>query len=135
MTIKQIQEFNRRTIICAVHNTEDYEEALRLEEKIFLENTIFQHCGSVYREYIPPCNIYQHIGKPLTLDRILIALQSQEIGFLNGYLFELEDKGYDGMMEQWICKWDLTKPTLEEQTEETQKAVAKLLGFGEGEND
>jgi hypothetical protein len=27
------------------------------------------------------------------------------------------------------------KPTLEEQTEETQKAVAKLLGFGEGEND
>jgi hypothetical protein len=36
-----------------------------------------------------------------------------------------------------VFTWDLTKPTLtlEEQTEETQKAVAKLLGFGEGEND
>jgi len=67
------------------------------------------------------------IGKPLTLDRILIALQSQEIGFLDGYLFELEDKGYDGMVEQFICEWNLTKPTLEEQTEKTQRAINTLL--------
>ena len=69
------------------------------------------------------------IGKPLTLNRVLIALQSQEIGFLDGFLFELEDKGYDGMMEQMICKWDLTKETLEEQTEETQRAINKLLTY------
>ena len=29
----------------------------------------------------------------------------------------------------FICKWDYAKQTLEEQTEETQIAIAKLLGW------
>jgi hypothetical protein len=38
--IKQIQEHNRKAIICAVHCTDDYEEALEKEAKIhFLDDS------------------------------------------------------------------------------------------------
>ena len=109
-TLEQIQEENRKAIIKAISPD------AKLINGLFFEPE--RADGSEY------CD---QIIIPFTLDRVLRALQSQEIGFLDGYLFELEDKGYDGMVEQWICKWDLTKETLEEQEEATQRAINDLL--------
>ena len=146
--IKQIQEHNRKAIICAVHGTDDYEEALRLELDVnckiqtdsetikIIELTEGQCWFNTRYDGFIDFDIsdiknerygWKIIGKPLTLDRVLLVLQSQEVGFLDGFLFELEDKGYDGMMERWICKWKLTRQTLEEQSEETQRAINELL--------
>jgi hypothetical protein len=68
------------------------------------------------------------LTQPLTLDRVLIAIRKcgfyadiwfgENIGFLN-FLFK-------------DLSWDLTKPTLEEQSEETQRGFYELLG---GENE
>ena len=50
----------------------------------------------------------------LTLDRVLIALKNIKCSWLDS-----------------DADWNLTKSTLEEQSEETQRAIYKLLG---GEN-
>jgi hypothetical protein len=39
-TLQEIQEFNRRKIICAVNGTENYQEALKLEYAEKGNNTI-----------------------------------------------------------------------------------------------
>jgi hypothetical protein len=127
--IKQIQEENRKIIIMACNPTaKSYEKALEMEEKICLANTIFEQGNSVYREYIHPCNVYQNIGKPLTLNRVLIATQNKFFASLMSkkeFMLYIEyNKGIDDPM--WI-EWDLTKETLEEQAEKTQRAINELL--------
>jgi hypothetical protein len=114
-SLKQIQEFNRKKIICAVNGTKDYEEALKKEYDKKGNNTI----SVPLREYE---------GEDLTLDRVLIAIRQcgytrdiwfgENIGFLN-FLFK-------------DLSWDLTKRTLEMQLKETQRAIYELLG---GENE
>jgi hypothetical protein len=93
-SLKQIQEFNRKKIICAVSLT-------RLEE---------------------------YGDENLTLNKVLLSLglrdfsiAKPELKFYNGFIITIN--GY---------AWDLTKPTLEEQSEETQRAIYELLG---GENE
>ena len=93
-TLQEIQEFNRRKIICAVNLT-------RLEE---------------------------YEDENLTLNKVLLSLglrdfsiAKPELKFYNGFIITIN--GY---------AWDLTKPTLEEQSEETQRAFYELLG---GENE
>jgi len=108
----EIQEFNRRKIICAVNGTENYEEALDKE--------YFKYGGNRLEELM---------GKDLTLDRVLIAIR--QCGYTRDIWFGEEN---DCSLEFDIknLSWDLTKPTLEEQSEETQRAIYELLG---GEND
>lgn len=149
--IRQIQEENRRYILEAIHGC-NYEEALQRESistggqliwnkekytviggspspySIVAVNDLYRWIRKDFtKDFIYDLNAKYLLGKPITLSRVLLALESQEIGFLDGYLFELEDKGYNGMVERWICKWDLTKETLEEQEESTQLAVNELL--------
>jgi len=103
-TLEQIQEENRKAIIMANNPAaKDYDEALRQEGN---------HC--LVCEGLPT-------GKPLTLDKILLALSGVTItrGFKE--LIYLPDEGDS------ICKWDLTKPTLEDQSEETQRVINKLF--------
>jgi len=64
----------------------------------------------------------------LTLNKVLLSLglrdfsiAKPELRFYNAFLIAINDYA-----------WDLTKPTLEEQSEETQRAIYELLG---GEND
>jgi len=64
----------------------------------------------------------------LTLNKVLLSLglrdfsiAKPELKFYNGFIITIN--GY---------AWDLTKPTLEEQSEETQRAFYELLG---GENE
>jgi len=66
------------------------------------------------------------IGKPLTLSRVLIALEPypNNYGVVAGNIarFNRKTMSYD-----FLCKWGLTKETIEEQSEETQRAINKLL--------
>jgi len=159
-SLQEIQEFNRRKIICAVNGTENYEEALKKElifgcividlkhqffgvkdphEMTLVYDTedgeyYFDHYRGnpfvIYREdEILNKERFQIIGKPLTLDRVLIA-----IGQRGYYDYIWFGEGDDCSLEFAIknLSWDLTKPILEKQSEETQRAFYELLG---GEND
>ena len=55
------------------------------------------------------------LTQPLTLDRVLIALKNIKCSWFDS-----------------DADWNLTKPTLEEQSEETQRGFYELLG---GENE
>tara|TARA_R110000737_G_C14402283_1_gene454402 strand:- start:200 stop:709 length:510 start_codon:yes stop_codon:yes gene_type:complete len=125
--IKQIQEENRKAIIMA-NNSEakSYDEALEMEEQRMIQNSLFTSGSTIIKEYIVPDNFIYGLGKPLTLDRILIALEPypNNWGIVAGHIAKINRKtsAYD-----FKCKWDLTKPTLEEQTEDCQRAVHKLV--------
>jgi hypothetical protein len=121
---KTLQEFNRRKIICAVNGskiicavngTENYEEALKKEYAKQGNNTI----SVPLREYE---------GEDLTLDRVLLALGELET--------DVSVCCYGNIRIRHeitnLPRWDLTKSTLKEQSEETQRAIYELLG---GENE
>jgi len=146
-TLQEIQEFNRRKIICAVNGTQDYQEALKKELgvgckvkiKNFITNNEFNEEIFVIDEY---CNFFNEtlfrkigsyknseiieiIGKPLTLDRVLIAIRQR--GYYDDIWFG-EDNDCSLEFDIKNLSWDLTKPTLEEQSEETQRAIYELFG-------
>jgi len=116
--MKEIQEFNRRKILCAVHNTEDYREATLLDlgcsPKVAKEEALRE--GDKYK-----------ISSPI-LSRVLLAL---------GGGMEAKttiDSSPDKIPCLWIFNgqflllWDLTKETLEEQSEKCQISIFNLLG-------
>jgi len=115
-SLQEIQEFNRRKIICAVNGTDNYEEALKLEYAKKGNNTI----SVPLREYE---------GEDLTLDRVLIAIRQR--GYHDDIWFG-EDNDCSLEFDIKNLSWNLFKPTLEEQSEETQKGFYELLG---GENE
>jgi hypothetical protein len=122
--IKQIQEHNREAIICAVHNTEDYEEALK-------KDLVHSHFTKINGKLFNYLDGKELTGKPLTLDRVLIFIRknSHNLSFCGGdFVNEMFFKNWDDM-DSLEIDWDLTKPTLEQQTEETQLAIAKLTGY------
>jgi len=149
-TLQEIQEFNRRKIICAVNGTENYEEALKKELgvgckvkiKNFITNNDFNEEIFVIDEYCDFFNetlfrkigSYKHseiieiIGKPLTLDRVLLALGELETD-VSVCCYGSIRIGHEITN---LPRWDLTKQTLEKQSEETQRAIYELLG---GENE
>ena len=152
-TLQEIQKENRKFILEAIYGC-SYEEAIEKElgvgckvkikrffsikdfnEEIFIidnycdffTENLFRTIGSSYHN-----EITEIIGKPLTLSRVLLALKDKEIGYYDsglGYI-EYEKKlfSHDWYYEvRYICYWDLTKETLEEQSEETQRKVNKLF--------
>jgi hypothetical protein len=149
-TLQEIQEFNRKKIICAVNGTEDYEEALKKELgvgckvkiKNFITNNEFNEEIFVIDEYCDFFNetlfrkigsyknseIIEIIGMPLTLDRVLLALGELETD-VSVCCYGNIRIGHEITN---LPRWDLTKPTLEQQSEETQRAIYELLG---GENE
>jgi hypothetical protein len=158
-TLEQIQEFNRRKIICAVNETENYEEALEkeltfgcividLKHQFFGEKDphkmtlvydtgdgvyYFNHLRGnpfllIHINKILDKERFQIIGKPLTLDRVLLALGELETD-VSVCCYGSIRIGHEITN---LPRWDLTKPTLEEQSEETQRAIYGLLG---GENE
>ena len=115
--LKQIQEENRKAIICAVHGTDDYEEALEKDKVLAKYHKLPLHS---YPENWQP--------KPLTLDRVLLAFRF-EFFYVDteGYFYEKLNNPYWEDQEKLLFRWNLTKPTLEEQIEETQRAINKIL--------
>ena len=152
-TLQEIQKENRKFILEAIYGC-SYEEAIEKElgvgckvkikrffsikdfnEEIFIidnycdffTENLFRTIGSSYHN-----EITEIIGKPLTLSRALLPLKDKEIDYYDsglGYI-EYEKKlfSHDWYYEvRYICDWDLTKETLEEQSEETQRAINKLF--------
>ena len=159
-TIKQIEEESRKIIILA-NNAEakSYGEALEMELglnceiivnnirvnndlRIILDldtNSSGKDWNFITRTYdnanrhreIRRVEIKKIIGKPLTLSRVLIALESK-IGEEDIIRFNIKkeykaiffEKDGFGIIEM---PWNLTKKILEEQTEEVQRAINELL--------
>ena len=126
-SLQEIQQENRRLILEAVHGV-SYEEALEKDEKSLSQNSFFSNGLCLIREYIRPENFYKGLGKPITLSRVLLALEKQfkneyhKMIFQDGQLFFI-------CAETPVCQfyWRLEKETLEEQSEETQRQINKLL--------
>lgn len=126
-TLKQIQAENRKFIIMANNPTaKTYDEALEMELgkdcQIKYKDSILFYFGQndfefdLYKtqndfkgllrtQYSPQKNECKIIGKPLTLNRVLIAFGRKSL-------------------DLWK---NLTKETLEEHSEETQREINKLL--------
>ena len=128
-TLKQIQEENRKFIIMACNTkAKTYEEALEMDQED-LRTTLSDNCEIDDSECFD--DLVEVLYKPLTLNRVLLSLLKLKLGNLSLY-----DDG-DGITKVFIridtpftyeggFYWDLTKETLKEQLEETQRAVHKL---------
>jgi len=156
-TLQEIQEFNCKKIICAVNGAKNYDEALEKElgvgcvlEKVKvagkeigwaeiikdeLERCLYVilSYGHTLETYVSFSDwehntSYEIIGKPLTLDRVLLALGELETD-VSVCCYGNIRIGHEITN---LPRWDLTKPTLEQQSEETQRAIYELLG---GENE
>jgi hypothetical protein len=153
-TLEQIQEENRKAIIMANNpDAKSYEEALEMElgfgciieddywhdlhfvldnyslnsgfKNMILKVHLYTHNQQkIYKDYV--LEKYRIIGKPLTLDRVLIALEGLHFGLDTCELSPKHIWFYVGSYEDWI-EWDLTKTTLEEQEENVQRKINELL--------
>lgn len=152
-TLKQIQEENRKLIIMANNpKAKSYEEALEMELG-FGCRLNFKFSDSYVRFRVnffdkeertliaSPLSEWKNgkfwvdedlfkkqaeiKGKPLTLNRVLVATCERNYGIDNG---EIRDSLliYTKPYYEWL-DWDLTKETLEEQSEEAQRKINELL--------
>lgn len=146
-TLDQIQEENRKAIIMANNpEAQSYEEALHDElgfncvvfskDNCYYKKILYEDeglywaklsCAIGSRSDIEDPNQYKIIGKPLTLDRVLIALENwicdEGIYFSEPTLLRLQHWSFP----YENIDWDLTKPTLEQQDEKAQRETNKLL--------
>ena len=151
--LEQIQEENRKAIILANNpEAKDYDEALEMElESCDIDCAVmvkkYNNCEQLYSEIVFFTNrnpdstftavggksyklsrIKKIIGKPLTLERIILSLHSQNLDMSShAPIFGLVADTFYFDTTKVLWNWDLTKTTLEEQTEETQRAINKLL--------
>lgn len=132
-SLKQIQKENRKLILQAIHGT-SYDEALKKEIGLGCDIVVQNYvCGVkdkteiitldksiricdltglfVFANNNKPLEIIEIIGKPITLNRVLLAAI----------------KSYNEIRYFVLDNWDLTSETLEEQSEETQREINVLL--------
>lgn len=110
-TLEQIQEENRKAIIMACYP---------IKPNDCLKMLFASHEAKSYEKGL--------FSKLLTLDHVLFALG-------DGFKCKVvKDHSPDNNVYLWIYNynvkilWDLTELTLEDQTEEAQRAVNELLG-------
>ena len=149
-SLKQIQEENRKFILEAIHGC-SYDEALKKEIgfgcDIVVQNYV---CGVKDKTEIltidksvkicditglfvftgddkKPSEIIEIIGKPITFDRVLLAIQFSNIEIeCDRFVFKKLTISYS-IYKIDKFDWDLTKDTLEKQSEETQREINKIL--------
>jgi hypothetical protein len=89
-------------------------------------------------QIVHSCNFDKKAGyeldklfESITLSQVLLALEPypNNFGIVAGNIARIDRKN---QTYNFICPWDLTKLTLEKQSEETQRAIYELLG---GENE
>jgi len=148
-TLKQIQEENRKFIIMANNPTaKTYDETLEMElSKIktcqhssTLQNNSYEQLylddykNVYYIDYDhssgDPWSYTEYVGKfediiKLTLNKVLISICEIYSKIEHSPLVNIIYI-YDCYGEKKI-KWDLTKETLEDQNEETQREINKLI--------
>jgi hypothetical protein len=91
-----------------------------------MEHLYFSQEGDFWIEKLRPEHIKDHriIGKPLTLDRVLIAASKVSLTYYphsNGLNLNSH------IIWELLAMWNLTKPTLEDQSEKTQRVINKLF--------
>jgi len=96
-SLQEIQQENRRLIMQIVHGCDFDKKAGYELDKLF---------------------------EPITLSRVLLALPSELQYYKNGNLLFIAKLNQEP--EEQVV-WNLTKKTLEEQNEETQRAIYQLL--------
>ena len=106
-SLKQIQQENKKFILEAIHDCIYYESA---------------------RD-----GIIEIIGKPLTLSRVLLAIWKSDKYYYKSSFDKAQKEMWFGEKFHTLkfgskgVSFDLTKETLEEQSEETQRAINKLF--------
>ena len=120
-TLQEIQLKNRKNILSEKH----------IDELLFSAGygKSFKKNKRGYEDFI---------RKNLTLDKVLLALSVFDYWIeprMTGIL-EFSYQNSDGICEQFLI-WDLTKSTLEEQSEETQRGICEqwMEQWMEEEND
>ena len=149
-TLEQIQKENRKFILEAIHGC-SYDEALKKEIgfgcDIVVQNYV---CGVKDKTEIitldksiricditglfvftgddkKPSEIIEIIGKPITFDRVLLAIQFSNIEIeCDRFVFKKLTISYS-IYKIDKFDWDLTSETLEQQSEETQREINKIL--------
>ena len=137
-TIQEIQKENRKFILEAIHSC-SYDEALKKEIGLGCDIVVQNYvCGVkdkteiitldksiricdltglfVFANNNKPLEIIEIIGKPITLNRVLLAVIKS-----GKYCNSSEIRNFV------LDNWDLTIETLEQQSEETQREINKLL--------
>lgn len=152
-TIEQIQKENRKFILEAIHGC-SYEEALKKEEGRtceYLYQTNYgvrniigdvKDYGYNRKKHFPDAFLIKIIGRPITLDRVLLVFKNKEVkSFYRGeykiffniessQFCELKLEGYLSphyLLYDSFGNWDLELETLEQQSEETQRVINELL--------
>ena len=148
-TLEQIQKENRKFILEAIHGC-SYDEALKKEigfgcdivvqnyvcgvkdttEIITLDKSI-RICDLtglfVFAKDNKPLEIIEIIGKPITFDRVLLAIQFSNIEIeCDRFVFKKLTISYS-IYKIDKFDWDLTSETLEQQSQETQKQINKIF--------
>lgn len=163
-TLEQIQKENRKFILEAIHGC-SYEEALKKEIGFGCDILVQHYIGGVKDKteiltidksieicditglYVftkgnkKPSEIIEIIGKPITLDRVLLAFKNKNVKIYNeslvfcyerGKFYSLEYRyseysdGYNTYIFSPLFDWDLTSETLEQQSEETQREIKNI---------
>ena len=137
-TLEQIQKENRKLILQAIHGC-SYDEALKKEISLGCDIVVQNYvCGVKDKTEIitldksiricnltglfvsannnKPLEIIEIIGKPITLNRVLLAVIKS-----GKYCNSSEIRNFV------LDNWDLTSETLEQQSEETQREINKIL--------
>ncbi|MEY4390089.1 MAG: hypothetical protein RLZZ167_729 [Pseudomonadota bacterium] len=148
-TLEQIQKENRKFILEAIHGC-SYDEALKKEIgfgcDIVVQNYV---CGVkdtteiitldksivicdltglfVFAKDNKPLEIIEIIGKPITLNRVLLAIPCSNIEIeCDRFVFKkLTISNSIYKIDKF--DWDLTSETLEQQSEETQREINKIF--------
>lgn len=159
---KEIQEFVRKKCIESAHpEAKSYTEALqeelgfgcKIKAKIGDMPYIIYGRDNFTREYLVaiecdlgsysyevtnsclPDKHYEIIGQPITLSRILNAIDPYgNYGLIAGHITKINRKNatYKFLGIKWkYLNQDGSEATFQDQTPETQKAIAKLLGWEE----
>ena len=148
-TIQEIQKENRKFILEAIHGC-SYDEALKKEIgfgcDIVVQNYV---CGVkdkteiitldksigicdltglfVFTKDNKPLEIIEIIGKPITFDRVLLAIPFSNIEIeCDRFVFKKLTISYS-IYKIDKFDWDLTSETLEQQSEETQREINKIF--------
>jgi hypothetical protein len=150
-TLQKIQEENRRLILEAIHGC-SYEEALEKEKfkigslvkiKDDFRDEIYSFAGHSYVttpyqgdiDYacltstdisgfsVMLAQLSEWYGKPLTLDRVLLAISN----ITNRNPFESSNDLINLKVKNCFIDWNLEKETLELQEESVQISINKLL--------
>ena len=94
-----------------------------IKARLYIEKAVLKACHPDWDWKTIEKKGIKHIGQPITLDRILRAIIQGERSLATSaadlkVLFNI------------IYDWDYDQLTVQEQTEEIQISISKLLGYG-----